>query len=498
MTQKNINRRRFLQESTTAVTTIALTPYFFSSAQLVHAESIGNRLRLAQIGTGDIARTFDVPQFDKFVDIVAACDIDSSHLQWIQNNPNIGAKDSGGNRIKIDTYKDYRKILDRKDIDIVSICTPDHWHTKIAIEALQAGKHVYCQKPLTLTIEECQKIRAACKKYNQQVFQVGTQQRSFRDQFLIALLMVRKGLLGNVKRIICDLEAGEFKFSGTIPKAEVPETFDYETWLGQTPLKDYLATKELADDWRASIKCPNFSRGHFNFRYWYEYGGGQFSNWGAHHFDIAMWMIDQVGPNQGPTKIKPIHVKHPVPFKNGYPTIDNAYNIATEFHVECHFPNGVVIEARHNTPDGNGILVEGTKGRIHVNRSRIKGKPYEEIGGGYQANGRSKPYSELPEIQKLFPEEDFVQLYKGKPFEDFGWNENGHKKNFIRCIREGGLPVSDVFTTVQVTNVCHLAVIAARLGREIEWDPKTEKTGDTESMTFLAREQRKGYEIPNV
>jgi predicted dehydrogenase len=492
MTQKTINRRRFLKESATAVTTIGITPYLFSSVQPVRAEATSDRLRLGQVGTGGIAYGFDLPQFDKIVDIVALCDIDSSFLQRTQNNPNIGAKDSGGNKIKIDTYKDYRNILDRKDIDIVSIGTPDHWHTKIAIEALQAGKHVYCQKPLTLTIEECQKIRAACQKYDRQVFQVGTQQRSFRDQFLIAILMVRKGLLGNVKRIICDLDGGEIRPSGPIPKAEVPETLDYDAWLGQTPKTDYLASKELV--WKETTQCPNFSRGHYNFRYWYEYGGGQFSNWGAHHFDIAMWMIDQVGPGQGPTKIKPIHVKHPVPLKNGYPTTDNAYNVATEFQVECYFPNGVVMESRHNMPDGNGILLEGTKGRIHVNRSRIKGKPYEEIGGGYLANGRSKPYSELPEIQKLFPEEDFVQLYKGKPFEI----DNGHKKNFIRCIREGGLPVSDVFTTIQVTNVCHLTAIAARLGREIEWDPKTEKTGDTESMTFLAREQRKGYEIPVV
>jgi hypothetical protein len=141
------------------------------------------------------------------------------------------------------------------------------------------------------------------------------------------------------------------------------------------------------------------------------------------------------------------------------------------------------------SPDGNGILFEGTKGKIHVNRSRIKGKPFEDIGGKLREDGRAVPYSEMPEIQKLFPESEFEKLYNGKKF-------IGHKQNFIDCIKNGGLPVSDIYTHVQAMNTCHLCAIAARLGRDVVWDAKTEKTGDAQSQSFIAREQRKGFEIP--
>ncbi len=184
-------------------------------------------------------------------------------------------------------------------------------------------------------------------------------------------------------------------------------------------------------------------------------------------------------------------VEHPVPFKDGYPTEEDRYNVATQFQIECRLPDGVVMDVVSRSADGNGILIEGTEGKIHVNRSRIKGKPYEDIGGELNDKGSSKGLNELPALQKLFPADDFVKLFNGKKYE-------GHKQNFITCIREGGLPVSDVFTHTQAMNVCHLCTITARLGREVAWDPKTEKTGDDQSQSFIAREQRKGYEIPRV
>jgi hypothetical protein len=150
-----------------------------------------------------------------------------------------------------------------------------------------------------------------------------------------------------------------------------------------------------------------------------------------------------------------------------------------------------------NSPDG-GLLLEGTKGRIHVNRERIKGKPFEEIGGKHLFDGYGEYYQNMPELQKALPYEDYVKLYKGKTLDPGDGAESyrkEHKVNVIRCIKEGGLPVSDVFTHTQTMNACHLCAISARLGREVKWDPKTEKTSDTESQSFIAREQRKGYEI---
>ena len=246
-------------------------------------------------------------------------------------------------------------------------------------------------------------------------------------------------------------------------------------WLGQTPLVEYIATPEVNDQNRRDA-WPRNSRTHYEFRWWYEYGGGKFTDWGAHHIDCALWALDLLGDGQGPVKFNPLIAEHPVPFKDGYPTENNRYNGSHKFDIECTFEGGLVMNVVSNSRDGNGILFEGTEGRMHVSRGRIAGKPREDLGD---------------RIGETFPNEEFDKLYNGKRFE-------GHKQNFIRCIQEGGVPISDVFTHVQAMNVCHLCTIAARLGREIAWDPKTEKTGDAQSQSFIAREQRKRYEIPRT
>jgi len=458
-------RREFLKQSALAATVVGGVPYFLSSAQPVFAQAPSDRLRMGCIGVGSMGRG-DAHGFNGQLDIVALCDVDSYHLELAQGE-NYGKRDESG-KSSLDTYKDYRKILDRKDIDVVSVVTPDHWHTKIAIEALQAGKHVFCQKPLTLTVEENQLIRAACKKYGR-VFQVGTQQRSQRNEFALATLMIRKGLLGDVKNMICDV--GGSPTCGPIPKADVPATLDFETWLGQAPLVDYVATSETSQEGKAL--WPRNSRTHYEFRWWYEYSGGKFTDWGAHHIDCALWAVNRLGGGEGPVKFKPIVFDHPVPYKDGWPTEDNRYNTSHNFDIECAFADGVTLHVVSQSKDGNGIRFEGTKGTIHVSRGRIVGKPFEDI---------------KDQVRELFPDEEFNKLYHGKGFGE-------HKANFIQCIREGGLPVSDVYTHVQAMNVCHLSAIAARLGRELAWDPKAEKTGDAQSQSFIAREQRKGYEI---
>ena len=460
-------RRGFLRQSAAAALAVGTVPYFLSSPQPVFAQQANDRLRMGCIGVGDMGRG-NARGFNGLVDIVAVCDVDTLHMEMAQDDDNIGRR-VGDNKIRPDGYKDYRKILERDDIDVVSVVTPDHWHTKICIEAMQAGKHVFCEKPLTLTIEENQVIREACKKYNK-VFQVGTQQRSQRDQFALATLMVRKGLLGKIEKVVCDI--GDSPTSGPIPKADVPERLDFEMWLGQAPLVDYIATPEVNNPNRRDA-WPRNSRTHYEFRWWYEYSGGKFTDWGAHHIDCAMWALDVLADGEGPTKINPIIAEHPVPYRDGYPMQDDRYNVSHRFDIACSFDAGPVMHVVSHSPDGNGILFEGTEGRMHVSRGRIAGRPFEAIKDN---------------IREIFPDEEFNKLYNGKQFE-------GHKQNFVRCIREEGLPVSDVYTHIQAMTVCHLCVIAARLGREVAWDPKTEKTGDEQSQSFVAREQRKGYEF---
>lgn len=437
------NRRSFLQS---AATTAAATAWFPWTSPAFANTMLNDRPRIGCIGLGGMGRG-DAQGHKSFGDILALCDVDENQAKRANDDPNIGAG-------KADICGDYRKILERSDIDVVSVVTPDHWHVKIAIEALQAGKHVFCQKPLTLTLEENQLIRNACRKYSDKVFFVGTQQRSDRDLFLRAVNLVRKGLLGDITKITVGINGGDV--GGPFMKTAPPAGLDWNMWLGQAPLVDYIEQR-----------CHN------NFRWWYEYSGGKFTDWGAHHVDIAQWAIGEDGEGSGPVEFDGTDAKHPVPLENGYPTKDDAYNSSHDFNVIARYASGVEV---HITSRGdNGILFEGTKGRFFVNRGKITGQPIQENWDKDQ-----------------FGEEQLAELYKGKPFE-------GHKQNFYRCLSEGGLPVSDVYSHVQTMNTCHLAAIAARLNRVVKWDPKAEKiSGDELAASFFARTPRPGFEIPRV
>jgi predicted dehydrogenase len=440
------SRRAFLKTSAAVAGATGTAPYFAWNLKACANTSPSDRPGIGCIGVGSMGMA-DAAEHVQFGKIVAVCDVDSTRADAARNDASVG-------KGKADAYADYRRILERQDIDVVSVVTVDHWHVKIAIEALQAGKHVFCQKPLTLTLEENQLIRNACKKYNKQAFLVGTQQRGDDSRFLRAVNMAHKGLLGRIRRVTAGINGAPT--GGPFPVVQPPKELDWDFWLGQTPRVDYRT-----------------NRCHYEFRWWYEYSGGKFTDWGAHHVDIATWAIGQDQEGMGPIEIDGAETTHPVPFKNGYPTVDDCYNTAIDFNVNCKYASGIelVVTSRGD----NGVLIEGDEGRIFVNRDKITGKPIEEKWD----EGRFGP-------------EDLVNLYKGKPFES-------HKANFYRCIREGGLTVSDVFSHIQTMNTCHLSAIAARLGRKILWDPKAEKiVGDEQAAAFFARKRRQGFDIEVV
>jgi predicted dehydrogenase len=445
MASRKPSRRDFIKTSAGLAAAGAAVPYFGWTAKAFANQDKNDRPQIGCIGVGSMG-TGDAHGHNQFGDIVAVCDVDKNHRERAKEDKNIG-------KGKAEAYEDYRKVLDNKDIDVVSVVTPDHWHVKIAIEALEAGKHVFCQKPLTLTLEENQLVRAACKKHDKLVFTVGTQQRDDRGRFLRAVNMVQKGLLGDMKTVTCSIGGGEV--GGPFKKEKPPENLNWEMWLGQAPKVEYME-----------------KRCHYQFRWWYEYSGGKFTDWGAHHVDIATWAMGQDQEGMGPTEIDGTDAKHPVKFEHGYPTEDDKYNTSQDFAVKCKFGGTEMIVTSRGE---NGVLFEGTKGRIFVSRGTIKGKPIEE-------NWDKDQYTDA----------DVMKLYKGKPPE-------GHKQNFFRCVREGGQPLSDVFTHTQAMATCHLSAIAARLGRVIKWDPKSEKIiGDDEAAKFFARERREGYDIKKV
>ena len=445
-------RRDFLKTTAAAATAAGMIPYF--NTQPVHSSPFQQNERpiLGCIGTGSRWNAVG-PNAMAFADCVAVCDVDANHRTRAKQR----VADIQG-RVA-DEYEDYRKVLDRKDIDVVTIVTPDHWHTKIAIEAMQAGKDVYCEKPLTLTIEEGKQIIKVLKETGR-VFQVGTQQRSEMGlRFLQAVALIREGRIGEVTKATCAI--GGAPTSGEIPVADVPNGLNWDLWLGQAPKVDYRAA-------RGKTRC------HYEFRWWYEYSGGKMTDWGAHHLDIAHWGMGF--DNTGPTSVAGEAV-HPVPYKDGYPTQDNQYNTATQFNISCQFDGGKEIIIRDRAKDlgfDNGILFEGTRGRLFVNRGKITGKAVEEL--------KDRP----------LPEDALVKVYKGKQ----PGGGNAHMRNFFECIASREQPISDVMTHHRAMTTCHLANIAIRLERPVRWDPVEEHiVGDAEAQKWERREQREGFEI---
>jgi predicted dehydrogenase len=425
------------------------------SRRTVAADAPSERPVFATIGLRNQGWAITSKSFP-YADFAALADVDANVLA-----EHVAKVEKAQGR-KPDATADYRTILDRRDIDAVMIATPDHWHTKIAVEAMLAGKDVYCEKPLTLTIDEGKLIERIVKQTGR-VFQVGTMQRTeFNNQFLMAVALVQHGRIGKVKKVTCGIDAMEA--SPMIPETAVPEGLDYDFWLGPAPSVAYRALPELRQGYGGGV--PLYSNGHYSFRNWHEYSGGKLTDWGAHHVDIACWAI---GANQtGPSKVTPVNFKLPVEYKDGHPTVSDRYNAATNFEIHAAMPNDVLMVI---TSEGdNGILFEGTEGRFFVNRGKITGKPVEEL--------KDKP----------LPEGAIEAIYGGKVSEN-------HTENFTAAMKSRKQPISDVWTHNRMLEICHLSNIAMRFGRALTWDPeKRQIVGDDQANAMLSRPSRKGYE----
>ena len=440
MSQHSPTRRDFLKTSSAAALAGASVPYWLTASR-AKAEAKNDRLTTAAIGTGGRGSGIG-NQLRGRTDMVAVCDVDAGHANRFRRGDD-----------KITVYEDFRKLLERKDIDAVTIGTPDHWHTRIVLTALRAGKDVYCEKPLTLTIDEGKMLVKTVKETGQ-ILQVGTQQRTeFGRNFLRAVAMARSGRLGKIKKVTAAI--GGAPKAGPFKKSAPPKGLNWDFWLGQTPKVDYIA-----------------QRCHGNFRWWYEYSGGKMTDWGAHHVDIAQWAIGM--QNTGPKTVEGISATHPVPFKDGYPTKDDAFNTATKFNIKCVFPNGVELFVVDGP--GNGVLIEGEEGRIFVNRGRITGKPIEAVRKDKKENEKF--------------EQEVVELFAGR-------KPKGHMDNFLDAVRDRKLPMSDVYTHHRMLTTCHLCNIAIRLGRKITWDAEKQMAvGDDDiNNNWVKRKQRKGYEF---
>ena len=256
---RTATRRSFLK---TAAAAASLPAWFVEEClarqtpQPAGPRAPSEQVRLALVGCGGQG-TGDAKNASRYGKIVAVCDVDANHLAAAQQT---FAGAAG--------YSDFRRLLERKDVDAVICGTVDHWHTLVSMAAMQAGKDVYCEKPLTLTIAEGQRLVEVERK-TRRVLQTGTQQRS-SVHFRLACDLVRNGRIGKVEKVEVWLPAGLRQ--GPFKTSPVPQGFDYDFWLGQTAKVDYVR-----------------ERTHFSFRYWWEYSGGTMTDWGAHHNDIVLW-----------------------------------------------------------------------------------------------------------------------------------------------------------------------------------------------------------------
>lgn len=454
-------RREFLQQ--TSVGAAALAAPFVWTPRAARAQNANRDLRLASIGVGGSRGRWGQGGSDgraaaHFAQMVAVCDVDDVHTAEFN-------KSFDG---KLAMYRDYRELLAKEKPDVVTIGTPDHWHVPIAIAALRAGCAVYCEKPLTLTIDEGLAIRQAVHDSGK-VFQVGTQQRTEYDQrFLKAIALVQSGRLG--KRVNAHLAIESSEVGGPFLTEAPPADLDWNMWLGGAQQAEYSSQRRK------------------EFRWYFDYSGGKMTDWGAHHIDIAQWALGH--DRSGPVKVSGTgKFTSLVPDKfdwhaylNGQATLPNGYHTAVNFNVNLEYADGSIINIndRYQREDGtqfvNGILFEGDEGRIFVNRERLSGKPVED----------------LTESDKKELDDRIEKLCKGKPPK----GGRGHMDNFFACIADRGEPISDVDTHHRTMTACHLSNIALMLGRELTWDPEAEKfVDDAEAESFRTRKRREQFPL---
>ncbi len=429
------NRRQFLKASAAAAAAPTIVPSSVFAKPGEPAPS--DRVVVGSVGTGDLGRRHHLAGKllpNKRIEVAAVCDVDRNHRDQ-------AAKDIFDRTGRVvEAYKDFRDLCDRQDIDAVLIAVPDHWHALASIYAMESGKDVYCEKPLTLTILEGKKMVEAARRYGS-VLQTGSQQRSDR-RFRLACELVRNDKIGKLQRVdtyIGGIDSGAWQAPTTPP----PE-LDWNFWLGPAPYADY---------------SPN--RCHYQFRWFSDYSGGKMTDWGAHHNDIAQWGIGADG--SGPVKVKGSGTYH----ENG------PHDVPGEFDVQYTYANGV--ELYCHSQGENGIKFTGADGWAFVSRSRIE----LSLGG--------KNLKDYESIVKEFPHESFAtKLYASAD----------HHENWLDCIKSRERPICDVEIGYRSVTVCHLGNIAIKLGRELNWNPEKEQfAGDDQANLLVGKPMRAPWHL---
>lgn len=429
-----LSRRHFLRSTRRAAIAALVGPnLFLNRTKAASGSNPSEFIRVGFIGVGGQGNG----NLKKLLrNAVAVCDVDRTRAAAAK------AQVEAANQRPCAAFGDYRRLLEDKSIDAVVVSTPDHWHALPSLHACEAGKDVYCEKPLTLFIAEGQALVRAVRQH-QRVFQTGSQQRS-DAKFLQACEYIRSGRLGKIKAVKVGLSGVNYTSRAnplTLPDGEPPAELDYNLWLGPAP-------------WRAYNK----NRVHYLFRFFWDYSGGQMTNWGAHHLDITQWALGM--DDSGPVEIT----------GRGVYNTEKLYETPQQFDVTYRYANGVVVEASSGTGKfKGGCTFEGEKGSLFVTRGTISSTPGDILQ------------------QPL--DHQSVRLYAS----------TNHFQNWLDCIKSRRDPICRVEVGHRSSTVCHLGNIAIRSGKKVVWDPRQEKIiGDAELARWANRPYRAPWTLPAV
>lgn len=428
-----LRRREFLKQSLAASATLA------GARQRVLGAN--DRVRVALIGAGrqgrGLLRGFAE---HKDVQIVGVCDVYAPQLPLAVAEARLAGD--------VKTYKDFRQLLDNQDVDAVIVASPDHWHALHTVMACQAGKDVYVEKPISVTVDEGRKMVQAARKYNR-VVQVGTQQRS-GDHFQKAKEIVQGGQIGKVT-FVRTWNWGNAAPTGigNPPDSAPPEGLDWDLWLGPAPLRAFNAN-------RWGVHPDRWS----SFRWFWDYAGGMLTDWGVHHLDIVHLVMGV----EAPTTITALGGKYALQDNRETPdTLQVTYEypgfVCTYEDREC---NAQTLGGR-----GYGVSFHGTDATLYINREFFEVLP----------EGGKRGY-EPPKVEAA--------------------NNSGqaHVRNFLDCVKSRQLPVADIEIGHRSTTTCLLGNVALRSGKRLQWDASTERLiGDQIAAKYLTREYRKPWKL---
>lgn len=443
MLSQHINRRHFFNDISRAAG-IATFPYLIPSSALGRANTVapGNRITVGCIGVGrmglgDIDEILKINGFQ----IIAVCDVDSHRMEYAKNLVNEYYSKKNDVAYKgCAAYADYRDLIAQKDIDAVSIVTPDHWHALPTIEAAKAGKDIFLQKPFSLTIEEGRIMSDTLHRHGC-VFQVGSQQRSDAN-FRKACELVRNGRIGELRTVRVGF--GKDISCGPTEAMSVPENLDYEMWLGPAPWAPYT---ELRVHPQNDYSRPGWLRIK-------DYGAGMITGWGSHHLDITQW-------GMGAEFTGPVEIVGEAEFAK-----EGIWDVHLGFRIEYTYANGVRVICADNEKIRDGVLFEGTEGWVYVTRGAVDAQPKSLL------------------TSEIGPDE--THLYKS----------DDHKRNFLECIKSRSLTVAPVEIAHRSCTVCLIGAIAMELGRKVRWDPVNEQfLNDPEANTMKSRQMRHPWRL---